>query len=260
MVASLFRTGMVFTLLLSILVPAQADELAELTKRVEALEGSVKSLETVVKDNASQIGKLAGNIGELTELLKLSNADLTDRLTNQAAEQQKLLDQIMSSDENGEVYLTLNSIMNKSGVAREEVRKAVEQSIRTQGTLTIVNEMSTAQDIVVNNVQQRVQPGATLNLTVPVGTATTQLPGQDIVNWTIGVPNYRQSVTIKPRYTAARPTTPSSNSVGHSVYYGAPAYETTVYRAPVYQTPLYYDSYYGGNYYSNYWLGSYFIY
>ena len=65
MIVLMLRTGMVLTLLLSVMLPAQADELGDLSERVAALEGSVKSLESVVNDNASQIGKLAGNIGEV---------------------------------------------------------------------------------------------------------------------------------------------------------------------------------------------------
>ncbi|NOY30450.1 MAG: hypothetical protein GXP28_09840 [Planctomycetes bacterium] len=230
-----FRVGVVLAFFSSAILPTQADELGELTKRVAALEGSVKSLESVVYKNASQINDLTSNINGLAEALKLSTMDLSDRMTNQDAKQQQILDQIMSTDEQGEVYLTLSSIMTKSAVAREEVRKAVEQSIRTQGTLTIVNEMGTAQDILVNRIQHHVHAGATLNLTVPVGTASTQLPGQELVNWTIGIPNYRQSVSIKPRrHSAARVSNdlPISGTwisqPTQPLYYG---YETPIYHS-----------------------------
>ncbi|MCH8841208.1 MAG: methyl-accepting chemotaxis protein [Planctomycetes bacterium] len=209
----MFRVCVVLTLLSSVMLPTQADELADLAKRVAALEGDFKSLDAVVNDNASQIGKL-------TELLGQAVGELTD----QGNRQREIIDQITATDDNGEVYLTLNSIMNKSTKAREEVREAVERSIRKQGTLSIENKMGTVQDILVNRVQYHVHAGATLNLTVPVGTVSTQLPGQKIVNWTIGVPNYRQSISIKPRYTAARVSSVSSTWVSQPIYYETPIY------------------------------------
>jgi len=220
MVNLMFRTCMVLGFLSSATFSTQADELADLTARVAALEGDFSSLESKINDNASQIGKLS-------ELV----TDAFGKLADQDAKQQTILDQISSTDENGEIYITLNSIMKKSAAARQEVRNAVEQSIRSQGTLTIVNEMGTAQDIIVNRIQQHVHAGATLNLTVPVGTVSTQLPGQDVVNWTIGVPNYRQSVSIKPRrHIAARA---SFDSQGSATWISQPAqpfyYETPIY-------------------------------
>jgi len=225
----MFRVCVVVTLLSSVLLPSQADELADLTKRVAALEGDFNSLESKINDNASQIADLSA----------LVNNAFT-KLADQDAKQLSILDAISATDENGEIYITLNSIMKKSDTARREVRKAVEQSIRTEGTFSIVNEMGTVQDIVVNHIQHRVQPGATLNLTVPVGTVTTRLPGQELVNWTIGVPNYKQSVSIKPRYTAARVPLGSPSS-SQQLYYGGPVYD-----APIYVNDP--------------WLGNYFIY
>ena len=207
----MFRVCVVLTLLSSMMLPTQAVELEDLAKRVAALEGDFKSLDAVVNDNASQIGKL-------TELVAQTFVGLNE----QDSLQQAILDQITATDDNGEVYLTLNSIMKKSATAREEVREAVERSIRQQGTLSIENEMGTVQDILVNRVQYHVHAGATLNLTVPVGTVSTQLPGQRIVNWTIGVPNYRQSISIKPRYTAARVPSGSSTWVSQPIYYNDP--------------------------------------
>ena len=202
----MFRVCVVLTLLSSVMLPTQADELADLAKRVAALEEEVT-------DNG-------GLIRELTELVAQTFVGLNE----QHSTQQDILDKITATDDNGEVYLTLNSIMQKSTKAREEVREAVERSIRQQGTLSIENKMGTVQDILVNRVQYHVHAGATLNLTVPVGTVSTQLPGQRIVNWTIGVPNYRQSISIKPRYTAARVPSYSSTWVSQPIYYETPVY------------------------------------
>ncbi len=213
----MFRVCVVLTLLSSVMLPTQADELEDLAKRVAALEGDSKLPNATVNSNAIQIGKL-------TELVEQAVVKLTDELTDQGNRQREILDQITATDDNGEVYLTLNSIMKKSATAREEVREAVERSIRQQGTLSIENKMGTVQDILVNRVQYHVHAGATLNLTVPVGTVSTQLPGQRIVNWTIGVPNYRQSISIKPRYTAARVPSYSSTWVSQPIYYETPVY------------------------------------
>ncbi len=212
----MFRVCVVLTLLSCVMLPTQADELEDLAKKVAALEEEVT-------DNAGQIGKL-------TELVEQAVSKLTDELTDQANRQREILDQITATDDNGDVYLTLNSIMNKSTKAREEVREAVERSIRQQGTLSIENKMGTVQDILVNRVQYHVHAGATLNLTVPVGTVSTQLPGQRIVNWTIGVPNYRQSISIKPRYTAARVPIDSSTWVSQPIYYETPIYYNDPWR------------------------------
>ncbi len=210
----MFRVCVVLTLLSSMMLPTQAADLEDLAKRVAALEGDVKSIQSIVSDNAIQIGNLTEQIG-------LAVGELTD----QGNRQREILDQITATDDNGDVYLTLNSIMTKSAAAREEVRDAVERSIRRQGTLSIENQMGTVQDILVNRVQYHVHAGATLNLTVPVGTVSTQLPGQRIVNWTIGVPNYRQSISIKPRYTAARVPSSSSTWVSQPIYYETPIYD-----------------------------------
>lgn len=209
----MFRVCVVLTLLSSVMLPTRADELADLAKRVAALEGDMASVKTLVNKNASQIG-------DLTELV--GQAVVTSN--EQYSLHQDILDQITASDDSGEVYLTLNNIMKKSAKAREEVREAVERSIRKQGTLSIENKMGTVQDILVNRVQYHVHAGATLNLTVPVGTVSTQLPGQRIVNWTIGVPNYRQSISIKPRYTAARVSSDWSTWVSQPIYYETPIY------------------------------------
>jgi len=219
-------------------LPAQADGLADLTKRVAALEGDFNSLESKINDNASQIRQLSELVG-----------DAFTKLQDQDAKQQTILDKISATDENGEIYLPLNSIMSRSATARQEVRNAVEQSIRKQGTLTIVNEMGISQDIIVNRTQHHVHPGATLNLTVPVGTVSTQLPGQKVVNWTIGVPNYRQSVSIKPqRYTAGRVAydLPSSNT-----WVSPPRYEV-YYNTPVHNTPIYHgDHFWHGDHFGH---------
>ena len=229
------RAGVVLTLLLSVLLPTQADELADLTKRVAALEGDFNALESKINDNASQISRLSELVG-----------DAFSKLTDQDAKQQSILDAISATDENGEIYITLNSIMKKSATARHEVQRAVEQSIRSEGTLSIVNEMGTSQDIIVNHIQHHVHAGATLNLTVPVGTVSTQLPGQDIVNWTIGVPNYRQSVSIKPRrYTAARVPFDSQRS---DSWISQPIY---------YETPIYHNGHF---LHDNFWWGNHYLY
>ncbi len=214
----MFRVCVVLTLLSRVMLPTQAQQLGDLAKRVAALEGDVKSIQSDVKAIQLLVSDNAIQIGDLTEQVGL--ALVTSN--NQYTQHQEILDKITASDDNGEVYLTLNSIMKKSATAREEVREAVERSIRRQGTLSIENKMGTVQDILVNRVQYHVHAGATLNLTVPVGTVSTQLPGQRIVNWTIGVPNYRQSISIKPRYTAARVPSGSSTWVSQPIYYNDP--------------------------------------
>ena len=214
----MFRVCVVLTLLSCVMLPTQAQDLGGLAKRVAALEEDVKSIQSDVKAIQLLVSDNAIQIGDLTEQVGL--ALVTSN--NQYTQHQEILDKITASDDNGEVYLTLNSIMKKSATAREEVREAVERSIRRQGTLSIENKMGTVQDILVNRVQYHVHAGATLNLTVPVGTVSTQLPGQRIVNWTIGVPNYRQSISIKPRYTAARVPIDSSTWVSQPIYYNDP--------------------------------------
>ncbi len=234
-----FRAGMVLSLLSFAILPTQADGLADLTQRVAALEGDFNSLESKINDNASQIRKLSELVG-----------DAFTKLQDQDAKQQTILDKISATDENGEIYLPLNSIMNKSATARQEVRNAVEQSIHKQGTLTIVNEMGISQDIIVNRIQHHVLAGATLNLTVPVGTVSTQLPGQKVVNWTIGVPNYRQSVSIKPqRYTAGRVP---YDLPGSSTWVSPPRYGV-YYNTPVYEPPIYYGDHFWHN--DHFWHG-----
>lgn len=166
------------------------ENLAGLTDQVGTLSGNTTQLIKAAQDNAT---KLAENYDRVNEL--------TDKINAQLEEQRQLLGAVAGWDSNHKPFVRLNSIMNGSDEARSEVRRAVERSIRRWGTLTLVNRMGSAQDIVVNGSQHRVLAGASLEVRVPVGTVSLRLPGQNIVNWSVSPPSYRQTVEITPRTT-----------------------------------------------------------
>lgn len=187
------------------------DEVAQLRQRVDRLAENAKN-------NTAQIGQLSSNLTSMSD-------EINQQLTKQQQILQSLVDlterldsvqqSIAATDPQGQAFLRLDSIMDKSTAGREQVRRAVDRSLRKEGTLTIHNKMGTDQDVLVNGVQYRVMAGGTLTLNVAVGNVSTRLPGQEIVNWAISPPSYAQSIDIVPKHQTWRPAsaTPATTTV-----------------------------------------------
>lgn len=85
--------------------------------------------------------------------------------------------------------------------ARQEFDRALKSSTPRKGKFTVHNRMNTDQRIVINGYQKYIVAGARDEFEVNTGTVTTQLPGQQPMNWVVGLPNYTHSIEIKPTYT-----------------------------------------------------------
>ena len=101
----------------------------------------------------------------------------------------------------------------KSDIDRERILREGSQKMITlaagSGTLLIRNDMSVGQRIEVNGqASYFIGPKSSLGFTVPVGTATTQLPGEGTKSWFIGPPNYIQSIIIAPSHDVPSGTVP----------------------------------------------------
>ena len=125
--------------------------------------------------------------------------------------------------------------MEQSEEFREDVRKAVHQSLETHGDFSVHNRMGSFQRVVVNQKEYGLKPDEILTLKVPVGSVTVQLPGQPLTNWTVGAPNYSQKVEIVPDANATTTTAyrPISGDVTLPWYALSPLPRTTVYLPPL---------------------------
>jgi hypothetical protein len=185
------------------------DELLQRVQRLEQrlvdVESQATDLRSLVEENAKQIGALADVVAENRSLIaRLRSED--DAHTTTLNEHGEMLQQIAARDDGGNYYLRLDATVNKSPQARQSLSSAIRRTIPMDGSLFIRNEMGSDQDVLVDGEQHRVLAGATLRLKVPVGTVSTRLPGQDSVNWHVGLPEYEQRVVIRPRRTASRST------------------------------------------------------
>ena len=178
---------------------------ANLTKLAEQV---AKNTEAAIR-NSQGIERLTTVINE--ELRKqqeiLERIDqLTQQQQDQLTRQQAILDTISQKDSAGRDMLRLSANMEQSEEFRDDVRKAVHQSLDTHGELTIRNRMANHQQIVVNQKEYGLGADEILTLRVPVGTVTAQLPGQSLTNWTIAAPTYSQQIEIVPETKPAATT------------------------------------------------------
>lgn len=180
----------------------------------------LNDLEKIAVDHDARLGELKDQIGNMESLME-----------EQFGQQQQMLDAISQPDSQGSSILRLDSIMQKSPEFREQMAKIVHDSLPSEGEFVVNNKTDTAQLITVNQQQYTILPQSTFSLKVPLGTVSTQLPGQAMFLWTIEAPNYRQSIDIAPlqntwnRRTALRPRSTTA-------YYVDSASNSGVYPAP----------------------------
>lgn len=88
--------------------------------------------------------------------------------------------------------------------------KSLENSERNEGVpikghLRIRNDMNTEQSIRINGREWiRLAPKDTQTVEVPIGTVTTDLPGEATKSWLIGPSHYEQEIIIAPAPAAPR--------------------------------------------------------
>jgi hypothetical protein len=211
--------GICLLVLLPGTVVAQAQTKA---KTVEQLAAEVESLRTTLSSANENLTKLAAKVADntqavtsnsegLTRLAEQMNQELSKQqvileridelaiqMQEQLARQQAILDAIVQRDAQGNDVLRLSANMARSDEFRADVRQAVHQSLESHGDVVIRNMMAGDQRVSVNQKEYSLGPGEVLNLKVPVGTVSVQLPGQALTNWTLTAPEYLQKIDIVP--------------------------------------------------------------
>lgn len=229
---------------------SQDDRLTALEKRIKDVETGLASqksdLEKKIDDLTKLVAAQTSNIGKLTDtaadqkgqIQKLATDvdSLTSRINTELGSIQKNLADISRQD--GGRYVPSISAAMEHESFRQDLAAAVNGSLKQRGTFRIANKTPTLQRIAVNLTEYMVRPAEELLLEAPVGTVTTQLPGQELMNWTLAAPSYYESIDIVPtaaptRTLAARPVYPpaemepaasyvSAGYVGSSLWSGAP--------------------------------------
>ncbi len=116
-----------------------------------------------------------------------------------------------ATPEGGQRFVpNVQAIRDDRDSRRELVDTVVQGITRSTGELRIRNDMSAGQSLVINGVDTYyVAPHSSRTVTVPSGTATTELAGEGTKSWMIGAPNYFQDIIIAP---AVRSTVVSAGS------------------------------------------------
>ncbi len=225
----LLRNLGICVLVLVLVTPlvAAAQEKVARTKTLEELTQDVQLLQSQLKGTAENLTKLTEQVGSNTQAIGENKTELSrvkdiineeikkqqellgriEALTNlqqeQYTQQQQILDSIAGKDREGNDVLRLSATMARSEEFREDLRKAVHESIQQNGEVVVHNRMSSFQWIKVNQTDYGIPAGEILTLKVPVGTVTAQLPGQRLTNWTVAAPSYQQKIDIVPEQPAA---------------------------------------------------------
>jgi len=196
-VRTILYTAMTCILLLPASLRAQDTD-----ARLKKLEEDVKRLTDLVvtlTENGKQV---------VTKIGKIDGA--VEALTTVVSEQEKSVRAVAERGSEGDPILSLRSNMEKNPELRDEFGKLVNESIRNEGEIKVHNKTATWQTLKVNTRGLLpVGQGEIKVMKVPVGTVTTELVGlESPKNWTVGAPNYLQSINIEPasRVTVFRPT------------------------------------------------------
>ena len=218
-------------------------QLATATSNLTKLAEQVAKNTAATTQNAQGIERLTTVLNE--ELRKQQDIlnridELTQQQQDQLARQQAILDAITQKDSAGNDMLRLSANMEQSEEFRDDVRKAVHQSLETHGDFSIHNRMGNYQRIMVNQKEYGLNADEILTLKVPVGTVTARLPGQPLTNWTVGAPDYSQKVEIVPDARAATTTVyrPVSGDTVTPWYSLSPLPSETIYLTPL-PRPIY---------------------
>ena len=189
----MFRTSLLIAFAALTFIPSASLAQKTLEERVTDLEARLDALTDSVNNQ----------LATQQSIIK-TQQDLIDNNQLILSNQQKLLSEIASWDGDKKAYLRFDNIMSSSD-GRRQIQDAVHGSIRRQGVVTVNNRSMTGQYLWVNRVRYWVAAGGSIHVNVPVGTATTQLPGQNVQSWTITAPNYAQALDLTQTYTYQHP-------------------------------------------------------
>ena len=159
-----------------------------------------------VDEVTAKLGPLPDEIKALTtksnELININSDQQTkvNELISISAHQKKQLLVLVEHLPDGSYIHNIRTIMDRPE-SRQEFKKAIDDNIsRGKGELWVYNDTQSEQRLRVNGESWYGVPvNRGLIFTVPSGTATTEIPGDGSKSWFIGVPNYRQVLTIVPR-------------------------------------------------------------
>jgi len=197
---------------------SQDDRLTALEKRVKDAESNLanqkadldQKLEALTKLVAAQtanVGKLTDTLGDQKSQIQSLTTDLTKLTSDINTELSKIEKNLadISRNDGGRYVPNISAAMEQE-TFRQDMEAAVNRSLKTEGVFRIVNKTPTHQWISVNRTEYFLQPGETLTLRAPVGTVTTRLPGQELMNWTLAAPNNSESIDIVPTIAPPQPT------------------------------------------------------
>lgn len=171
--------------------------------RVEVLEKHVDDLgvanDSIVEQLAMLKRQMEQFAGTGTDVVALSDSlgqlqKKVDEVRRQVESQRRTLDQIQTQ------YRAYGSTPAK---ADQQLRaKIADPSILqppSTGRLRISNQMTTQQRLSVNGTTYHLPALSEVEISVPVGTATTELNGYEAAKvWRIGAPDYQQRIDIRP--------------------------------------------------------------
>jgi len=203
-----------------------ASNKSELEQKLENLAGTVQTLRDAVADQKTSIGQLNSNVNAVEARIK-SQLDLHEQILKD-----------VSVKDGGHYVPNVSSAMSSSDKFRQDMDSAVHKSLKTGGTLLLINKTAMAQWVDINRTRYFLRPGEQLPVAVNVGTVTTQLLGEEMQTWTITAPAYQLSLDIVPK------PAPTPTVVASPVYFGTPRYISP----PLAETPVSLgSSYYSGS-------------
>ena len=146
-------------------------------------------------DLAARVAALEKHVAELTQ----SRKELIDIVNNHST----MLHDVVADRQtpSGSKYFVPNvqAIRDDRDSRRELIDTVVKGISRSTGELRIRNEMSTGQSLLINGIDSYfVAAHSERTVSVPSGTATTELAGEGTKSWMIGAPNYFQEIVIAP--------------------------------------------------------------
>jgi hypothetical protein len=197
-------------------------------QKLDGIDSKISGLGERVAANENRVMALEGKVN-----------DIATRLYEFEERQRQILVATSSGD-----ILDIRSQMQKPPF-RSAFDNAVHEVLSDKpGIFTVTNKMPTYQRISVNRVEYGLSPNQRVTLEVPLGTVTTELPGQEIKNWTVAAPGYSESIDIVPskQWTAffrgAEPAAPTAPAAPVYTSYYAPEWTTSHYQPPVYTAPV----------------------
>mgnify|MGYP001050955704 CR=1 FL=1 len=200
------------------------DSVAELGKRVDALEASMltkEDLESFKSQLLAAVGAAGGPAqpAEAPPAAKRQMAPIPaaqpedvarmefEALKDVVLQNRTILEQVAQnvSGRDGQSSYVPNiwSAMEDSEQFRKSMKEAVHMSLDQQGTLVIRNKTHTGKSLRIRatgkDTTVYVPAGTEVRVPVPVGTVSTELVGHEAAkNWMLGPPNNEQEIDILP--------------------------------------------------------------